>query len=76
MLRTPAHRDGLDAAAPFRRRSRRKIAEALHQKVWPLLAAGKIKPRDPPASSPAAQAANAHALMESKQHIGKIVLTW
>jgi NADPH2:quinone reductase len=25
---------------------------------------------------PAAEAAQAHALMESNQHIGKIVLTW
>jgi NADPH2:quinone reductase len=50
------------------------IAVALEEKVWPLLAAGKCKPiiyR----TFPLAQAAQAHALMESSQHIGKIVLT-
>ena len=51
------------------------IAQALLSKVWPLLAAGGIKPVIH-AVLPAAQAAQAHALMESGQHIGKIVLDW
>ncbi|WIV95863.1 NAD(P)H-quinone oxidoreductase [Kinneretia aquatilis] len=51
------------------------VAEALRKRVWPLLAAREISPvlyRQ----MPAAQAAEAHALMESGEHIGKIVLTW
>jgi len=51
------------------------IARGLQQQVWPLLEAGRIRPvvfR----VFPAAQAAEAHALMESNQHIGKIVLDW
>jgi NADPH:quinone reductase-like Zn-dependent oxidoreductase len=51
------------------------IAKALQTKVWPLLAAGKVKPIIH-SQFDAAQAAEAHALMESNQHIGKIVLTW
>ncbi|WP_423196516.1 NAD(P)H-quinone oxidoreductase [Cupriavidus sp. H19C3] len=51
------------------------IAEALHRHVWPLLAAGKIKPVIHKVF-PAAQAAQAHALMESSEHVGKIMLTW
>lgn len=52
-----------------------EIAANLKQHVWPLLESGEIKPviyR----TLPAAQAAEAHALMESSQHIGKIMLTW
>lgn len=58
------------------------IAQALKGKVWPLLANGAIKPvihsvfdaaGDASGSSGAAKA---HVLMESNQHIGKIVLTW
>ncbi|OYU28480.1 MAG: NAD(P)H-quinone oxidoreductase [Burkholderiales bacterium PBB2] len=51
------------------------VAQALRERVWPLLAAREISPvlyRQ----MPAAQAAEAHALMESGEHIGKIVLTW
>ena len=51
------------------------IAAALRQRVWPLIAAGRIKPVIH-SVFPAAQAAQAHALMESGQHIGKIVLDW
>jgi len=50
------------------------IAHALRNKVWPLIEAGKIKPVVH-ATFPLAQAAKAHALMESSTHIGKIVLT-
>lgn len=59
------------------------VAQALRHKVWPLLATGVIKPvvhstfcavdtNDVTGSG----AARAHALMESNQHTGKIVLTW
>lgn len=51
------------------------IAQSCLQHVWPLLAAGRIKPVVH-SVFPAAQAAQAHALMESNQHVGKIVLTW
>ena len=51
------------------------IAESLRHTVWPWLAAGRVKPvvyRE----FEAGDAAGAHRLMESNQHIGKIVLTW
>jgi NADPH2:quinone reductase len=51
------------------------IAQALKQNVWPLLEKGAIKPVIYK-TFPAADAAKAHELMESNQHIGKIVLTW
>jgi NADPH2:quinone reductase len=50
------------------------IARALERRVWPLIAAGRIKPLLH-ARFPLAQAAEAHALMESSAHTGKIVLT-
>jgi len=49
------------------------IAQQLHSRVWPLLEAGKIKPVIYQ-TFPFEQAAEAHALMESSEHIGKIVL--
>jgi NADPH2:quinone reductase len=51
------------------------IAQALKERVWPLLEAGKVKPVINRVFD-AAQAADAHALMESSQHVGKIVLQW
>ena len=51
------------------------IARALREKVWPLIAAGQVRPVIH-SRFEAAQAAQAHQLMESNQHIGKIVLTW
>ena len=51
------------------------IAQALRERVWPLLAQGRVRPVIH-STFGAAQAAQAHALMESNQHIGKIVLTW
>ena len=51
------------------------IAKALKEKVWPLLASGAIKPVIH-STFAAGNAAQAHTLMESNQHIGKIVLTW
>ncbi len=61
------------------------IAQALRQKVWPLLNSGKVKPvihsvfdavGDAQGGAGGSGAAKAHTLMESNQHIGKIVLTW
>ncbi len=51
------------------------IAQSLRAKVWPLLASGAVKPVIH-STFPAAQAAQAHALMETNAHIGKIVLAW
>ena len=49
------------------------IARELEEKVWPLLTEGRCKPVIH-ARFPLAQAAEAHRLMESNAHIGKIVL--
>ena len=51
------------------------VAKALKERVWPLIANGAIRPVIH-STFAAGDAANAHALMESNQHIGKIVLTW
>ncbi len=51
------------------------VARALKENVWPLVASGAIKPVIH-STFAAADAAKAHALMESNQHVGKIVLTW
>lgn len=50
-----------------------RIAQQLRERVWPLLEQGKIKPVIH-ATFPLEQAAQAHALMESSTHVGKIVL--
>ncbi len=58
-------------ASPTERKA--AIANSLRAKVWPLIEAGVVKPviyR----TFPLAEAAAAHALMESSQHIGKIML--
>jgi NADPH2:quinone reductase len=59
------------------------IAQACLKNVWPLIENGSIKPvihssfdalqaqGDMPSG-----AARAHALMETNQHIGKLVITW
>ena len=51
------------------------IAQRLRERVWPLLAQGTVKPVIHSVFE-ASRAAEAHALMESNQHIGKIVLSW
>jgi NADPH:quinone reductase len=51
------------------------IAQSLKAKVWPLLESGAIKPVIN-STFAAGDAAKAHTLMESNQHVGKIVLTW
>ena len=50
------------------------VAEGVKRNVWPLIAAGRVKPVIH-ATFPLAQASEAHRLMESSKHIGKIVLT-
>lgn len=50
------------------------IAAQLRAKVWPLLASGQIKPVIH-STFALTDAALAHQLMESNQHIGKIILT-
>ena len=50
------------------------IARNLREKVWPLIESGKIKAVIHK-TFPLEEAAKAHELMESSQHIGKIVLT-
>ena len=50
------------------------IAQALKERVWPLLEAGTVGPVIH-RTFPLRQAADAHRLMESGTHIGKIVLT-
>ena len=59
------------------------IAQACLQHVWPLIESGKIKPvihstfaAVDAADATGSGAARAHTLMESNQHVGKIVLTW
>ncbi len=50
------------------------IARALEEKVWPMIAAGEVRPLIH-ATFSLEQAAEAHRLMESSAHLGKIVLT-
>jgi NADPH:quinone reductase-like Zn-dependent oxidoreductase len=50
------------------------VAAGVLQNVWPLLRAGRARPVIH-ATFPLAQASEAHRLMESSNHIGKIVLT-
>lgn len=51
------------------------IAQNLRQHVWPLLESGRIKPVIHQVFAPFESAA-AHALMESNQHTGKLMLNW
>jgi NADPH2:quinone reductase len=50
------------------------IARGIEERVWPLIASGKIKPVID-STYPLAKAGDAQARMETSQHIGKIVLT-
>ena len=50
------------------------IARKLREKIWPLIEAGRIKPEIYQTFA-LEQAPDAHRLMESSQHIGKLVLT-
>ena len=58
-------------ASPYERKA--AIARSLRERVWPLFEAGKLKPVIYRVL-PLQEAAAAHALMESSQHIGKIML--
>lgn len=49
------------------------VAQKLKQRIWPLLESGKIKPVIFK-TFPLEQAADAHALMETSTHVGKIML--
>ena len=51
------------------------IAQSLRQHVWPLLESGRIRPVIHQVFKPA-EAAQAHTLMESNTHIGKLMLQW
>jgi NADPH2:quinone reductase len=51
-----------------------EVAEAVRKNFWPLLAAGRVRPTIH-ATFPLAEAGEAHRLMETSNHIGKIVLT-
>jgi putative PIG3 family NAD(P)H quinone oxidoreductase len=50
------------------------LARALREHVWPLIEDGRVRPVIH-ATFPLEQAADAHRLMESSAHIGKLVLT-
>ncbi len=50
-----------------------EVARDLHERIWPLIEAGRIRPVIH-ATFPLAEAARAHELMESSAHVGKIVL--
>jgi NADPH2:quinone reductase len=51
------------------------IAQQCQKVVWPLLESGRIKPVIH-SVFPASEAVLAHRLMESSEHVGKIVLNW
>jgi NADPH2:quinone reductase len=50
------------------------VATAVRENVWPLIESGKVRPVIFK-TFPLAEASEAHRLMESSNHIGKIVLT-
>src|SRR5207247_4405723 len=49
------------------------IARAAHEHLWPLIESGALKPISPP-TFPFRAAADAHRMMESSAHIGKLLL--
>ncbi len=51
------------------------IARQLREHIWPLLESGRIRPVVYGVFAPA-EAAQAHALMESNRHIGKLLIDW
>ena len=72
MLKRLTHTGSTLRARPVAEKA--AIAREVEAKVWPLVASGQVRPvvfR----TFPLAEAAAAHALMESSAHIGKIVLT-
>ena len=69
--RSPARRC---ARAP--RRSRRRLPRRCASKVWPLLEAGTRQADRPQGVRRRPRPPQAHALMESSAHVGKIMLRW
>lgn len=68
---------GVVAATSLRARPLREkqsIVAGVRQSVWPLIESGEVRPIVH-TRLPLAEAAQAHALMESSSHIGKILLT-
>jgi putative PIG3 family NAD(P)H quinone oxidoreductase len=59
---------------PRTREVKAGFARALEERVWPLLATGKVKVVID-STFPLAEAAAAHRRLETSQHVGKIVLT-
>lgn len=51
-----------------------RLAKAVRENVWPLIAAGAFRPVIH-ATFPLSEAAEAHRMMESSAHTGKIILT-
>jgi NADPH2:quinone reductase len=51
-----------------------EVADAVRKNIWPLLETGRVRPVIH-ATFPLAEASEAHRLMETSNHIGKIVLT-
>jgi NADPH:quinone reductase len=51
-----------------------RLAAAVEARVWPWIAEGKVRP-PVDKTFPLAQAAEAHAHLESGRHVGKVVLT-
>jgi NADPH2:quinone reductase len=51
-----------------------EVADAVRKNIWPLLTTGRVRPTIH-ATFPLTEASEAHRLMESSNHIGKIVLT-
>jgi NADPH2:quinone reductase len=49
------------------------LAKAIEQRIWPLAAAGKLKPVID-STCPLTDAADAHRRIDAPDHIGKIVL--
>ncbi|MBX5459691.1 MAG: NAD(P)H-quinone oxidoreductase [Steroidobacteraceae bacterium] len=52
-----------------------RLADALRTRIWPLFERGVLRPPPIHARFPLAQAAQAHAVMESGEHVGKLVLS-
>ena len=73
LLRQERHHLG-DAAAPRPTAEKSAICAAVVEHVWPLVADGRVRPMVH-ATYPLDEAAAAHALMESGDHSGKILLT-